>query len=54
MVQDNCLALPLAVAQSLLLQDLEDYRRSQRLNNNDRKQEIKTTNKTVYQAVPKY
>jgi hypothetical protein len=40
----------LAATQSLLLQDLEGYRRSQRLNNSNRKQAIQTINKTV----PKY
>jgi hypothetical protein len=37
MVKDTCLALPLAVAQSLVLQDLEGYRGLQCLNNNDQK-----------------
>jgi hypothetical protein len=37
MVKDTCLDSLLAAAQSLDLQDLEDYRRSQRLNNNDQK-----------------
>jgi hypothetical protein len=35
MVKDTCLDSSLSVGQSFLLQDLEDYRRSQRLNNND-------------------
>jgi hypothetical protein len=33
----TCLVLPLAAAQSLVLYDPEDFRRSQRLNNNDKK-----------------
>ncbi len=37
MVKDTCLDSSLAVAQSLVLRDLEGYRRSQCLNNNDRK-----------------
>jgi hypothetical protein len=36
----TCLISPLAVAQSLLPGGLEDFRGSQRLNNNDRKQAI--------------
>jgi hypothetical protein len=40
MVNDTCLDSPLAAAQSLVLQDLEGYRRSQHLNNNDWKQAI--------------
>jgi hypothetical protein len=44
------LALSLAIAQSLVLQDLEHFQSSQRLNNNDWKQAIQTINKTV----PKY
>jgi hypothetical protein len=47
MVNDTCLDSLLTAAQSLL-QDLEDYRRSHRLNNNDWKQAIQTINKTVY------
>jgi hypothetical protein len=35
--RNTCLALSLAAAQSLDLQDLEGYQSSQRLNNNDRK-----------------
>jgi hypothetical protein len=54
MVKDTCLALLLAAAPSLLLRDLEGYRRSQRLNNNDQKQVIQTINKIVYQTIPKY
>jgi hypothetical protein len=33
--RNTCLALLLAAAQSLLLEGLEDYQSSQRLNNND-------------------
>jgi hypothetical protein len=40
MVKDTCLALSLAAAQSLVLQDLEGYRRSQCLNNAEWKQAI--------------
>jgi hypothetical protein len=54
MVKDICMDSSLTAAQSLLLRDHEDYRRSQRLNNNDRKQVIQTINKIVYQTVPKY
>jgi hypothetical protein len=54
MVKDTCLDSSLTAAQSLLLRDLEDYRRSQHLNYNDRKQAIQTINKTVHQTVPKY
>jgi hypothetical protein len=54
MIKDTYFALPLAAAQSLVLQDLEDYRRSQRLNNNDRKQILQRINKIVYQTVSKY
>jgi hypothetical protein len=54
MVKDTYLDFLLTVAQSLLLRDLEDYHRSQRLNYNDRKQVIHTINKIVYQIVPKY
>jgi hypothetical protein len=51
----TCLDLPLATAQSLLLEGLEDFRGSQRLNNNDdRKQAIQRMNKTVHQTVHKY
>jgi hypothetical protein len=53
MVKDTCLDSLLATAQSLVLQDLEGYRRSQRLNNNDWKQAIQTINKIVHQTVPK-
>jgi hypothetical protein len=35
--RNTCLALPLATAQSLILQNLKGYRSSQLLNNNDRK-----------------
>jgi hypothetical protein len=54
MVKDTCLDSSLTAAQSLLLRDLKGYHRSQRLNNNDRKQAIQTINKIVYQIVPKY
>jgi hypothetical protein len=54
MIKDTCLDSLLTAAQSLLLQDPEDYRRSQRLNNNDQKQAIQTINKIVYQTIPKY
>jgi hypothetical protein len=37
MVKDTCLTLPLAAAQSLVLQDPEGYRGLQHLNNNDQK-----------------
>jgi hypothetical protein len=40
--------------QSLLLEDLEDFRGSQHLNNNSRKYAIQRINKTVHQTVPKY
>jgi hypothetical protein len=40
MARDTGHALPLAAAQSHLLEGLEDYQSSQRLNNNDRKQAI--------------
>jgi hypothetical protein len=53
MAKDTCLDSSLAAAQSLVLQDLEDYRKSQRLNNNDRKQAIQIINKTVHQKIPK-
>jgi hypothetical protein len=46
----TCLDSPLAAAQTLLLEGLEDYQSSQRLNNNDQKQVIQRINKTV----PKY
>jgi hypothetical protein len=52
--RNTCLALLLAAAKSLVLQDLEGYRSSQRLNNNDRKQVIQIINKTVHQTAPKY
>jgi hypothetical protein len=52
--RNTCLALPLAAAQSLLLEGLEDYQSSHRLNNNDRKQVIQRINKTIHQKVPKY
>ena len=52
--RNTCLDSPLAAAQSLLLQDLEGFRSSQRLINNDRKQAIQGINKTVHQTVPKY
>jgi hypothetical protein len=37
-----------------LLEGLEDFQSSQRLNNNDRKEAIHRINKTVHQTVPKY
>jgi hypothetical protein len=49
-----CLDSPLAVAQSLLLEGLDDSRSSQRLNNNDRKQTIQRINKIVHQTVSNY
>jgi hypothetical protein len=54
MVKDTRLDSSLTAAQSLALQDLEGYRRSQRLNYNDGKQVIQTINKTVHQTLPKY
>jgi hypothetical protein len=45
---------PLAAAQSLLLEGLEDFRGLRRLNNNDQQQAIQIINKTLYQTVPKY
>jgi hypothetical protein len=54
MIKNTCLDSPLAATQSFLLEGLEDFRSSQRLNNNDRKQAIQRINKTVYQTVPKY
>jgi hypothetical protein len=54
MVKDTCLALLLATTQSLVLQDLEGYRRLERLKNNNRKQVIQRINKKVYQTIPKY
>jgi hypothetical protein len=50
----TCLDSPLTTAQSLLLWDLEGYRRSQRLNNSDWKQAIQIVNKIVQQTIPKY
>jgi hypothetical protein len=44
----------LLLLKSLILQDPEDYRRSQCLNNNDWKQVIQAINKIVHQTVPKY
>jgi hypothetical protein len=52
--RNTCFALPLAATQSLVLQGLEDYQSSQRLNNNDRKQAIQRINKIVHQIVHKY
>jgi hypothetical protein len=52
--RNTCLALLLAAAKSLVLRDLEGYRSSQRLNNNDRKQVIQIINKIVHQTAPKY
>jgi hypothetical protein len=36
----TCLDSPLVAAQSILLEGLDDFRSSQRLNNNDRKRAI--------------
>jgi hypothetical protein len=54
MIKDTCLDSSLTDAQSLLLRDLEGYRRSQHLNNNDKKQAIQTINKIVHQIILKY
>jgi hypothetical protein len=54
MIKDTCLDSSLTAAQSLVLQDLEGYRRSQRLTNSDQIQKVQTINKTVHQKVPKY
>jgi hypothetical protein len=43
----KCLDSPLTAAQSLL-EGLEGYQSSQRLNNNDRKQAIQRINKIVH------
>jgi hypothetical protein len=52
---NTCLDSPLTVVQSLLLEDLDDFRSSQRLNNNDDwKQVIQRINKIVHQTVPKF
>jgi hypothetical protein len=53
MVNDTLLDSSLATTQSLALQDLEGYRRSQHLNNCDWKQAIQSINEIVYQTVPK-
>jgi hypothetical protein len=53
MVKDTCLDSLLAAAQSLVLQDLEGYCRTQRLIYNDQKQVIQTINKIVHETVPK-
>jgi hypothetical protein len=45
--RNTCLDSPLATAQSLLPKGLEDFRSSQRLNNNDQKQAIQRINKTL-------
>jgi hypothetical protein len=50
----TCLVSLLAAAQSLLLEALEDFRGSQHLNNNDRKQAIKRINKILHQTGLKY
>jgi hypothetical protein len=50
----TCFALLLAATQSLLLEGLEDYQSSQRLNNNDSNQAIQRINKTVHQILHKY
>jgi hypothetical protein len=52
--RNTCLDSPLAAAQNLLLEGLEDFRSLQRLINNDQKQTIQRINKTVHQTVPKY
>jgi hypothetical protein len=44
---------PQAAAQSLLLEGLEDYQGSHRLNNNNQKQAIQKINKTIHQTVSK-
>jgi hypothetical protein len=54
MSRNTCLGSLLATGQSLLLRDLKDFRSSQRLNNNDRKQAIQIINKTVHQTVSNY
>jgi hypothetical protein len=54
MVKEHLPYSPLAAAQSLLLEGLEDFRGSQRLNNNDRKQTIQRINKIVHQTVHNY
>jgi hypothetical protein len=45
---NTCLDSPLAAAQSLLLEGLQDHQSLQRLDNNDRKQAMQRINKTVY------
>jgi hypothetical protein len=52
--RNTCLALPLTAAQSPVSQGPEEFRSSQHLINNDRKQAIQRVNKTVHQIVPKY
>jgi hypothetical protein len=47
MVKDTCLNSLITAAQSLALQDLEGYRRLQRLNNSDWKQAIQIINEIV-------
>jgi hypothetical protein len=44
----TCLDSLLTAAQNLLLEGLDDFRSSQRLNNNDRKQAIQRIIKTVH------
>jgi hypothetical protein len=51
MVKDICLDSPLAAAQSLFPEGLEDYQSPQCLNNNDWKQAIHRINKTAHQTV---
>jgi hypothetical protein len=46
--RNTCLDSLLAASQSLLLEGLEDYQSSQRLNNNDQKHAIQRINKTIY------
>jgi hypothetical protein len=50
--RNTSLDSPLAAAQSLLLEGLDDYQSSQRLNNNNDWKQI--INKKVHQTIPKY
>jgi hypothetical protein len=52
MIKDTCL-FPIAT-QSFVLQDPEDCRRSQRLNNSDWKQSTQAINKIEHKIVHKY
>jgi hypothetical protein len=55
MFKEHLLDSPLTATQSLLLEGLEDFQSSQRLNNNDdRKQAIQRINKIVHQTIHKY